>query len=181
MYTNPLTLTKNQIIKKLKADNEFTLEGIKELISPYTNYIFKRGDIYDLDYSPTKSDRMYNKIRNLKCELLGEFDKNPNDIKSATEDLFNEIEYSNLSRDDKPAIRRVITELSKELTATELINIDLEDIEYETSANEYISISVGASVWTYYVEASLVVGDRTVVVDKISYDSEVNGLTGGDW
>ena len=83
---------------------------------------------------------------------------------------------------DSEAITRVIREIFKNnfdvLSLEDLKAWDFKNFIYELSAKESISISVGASIWNFYIEASIKLLNGKEFKQKSSYDTEVSALAG---
>ena len=170
----PLTFTKTQLIKKLKEDGNFTVEFVQDL-DVYDKYIWKRGDAYELqDVVGTKAfDTKYYKIKDTLLDILIILD--PTKDSKAKDKALEYIERS-IPNEDYNAIVAMLKRGSIELTADEIYNIDFETLKYETSGDEFISISVGASVWTYYIQGSFETQGKLVEVRSTRYGGDTNRL-----
>lgn len=170
----PLAYTKIQLIKKLKEDNNYNVEFINDL-SPEDEYIWKRDTMYDLrNYIGDKAyDTKYYKIRAMLNEIL--YVLAPQKDNTAKRKAFNYIERY-LNTEDNDAVMTMIVEGSKDLTADEIYNIEMSTLKYEIKGEEYISISVQASVWTYYIKGSFETQGKVIEVASVIYDSETNRL-----
>ena len=175
----PLTYTKNQLIKKLKEDNNYNVEFVKEL-DVYSQYIWKRGgydDLRDHYYTDKGYNAQYDKISDIISEVLIGLDARYDRVAKteALDNLYCDINYSS-KIENKKAVKALVSECFGEMTPEDIRNIYLDDIDYTTDAEEYISISVGASVWTYYVSGSITTLGKTFSAKNISYDREANRL-----
>ena len=174
----PLTYTKIQLIKKLKADNNYNVEFVKEL-DVYSQYIWKRGSYDDLQsfyYTQKGFDNQYDKILNIISEILIGLDAKYDTVAKSEvlDNLFDDIDYSDI--ENKIAVKALISECLPEMDASDIRNIYLSEIKYTTDAEEYISISVRASVWTYYVSGTIITQGKTFIAENITYNRESNRL-----
>ena len=87
-------------------------------------------------------------------------------IKQFKADILNE------SKNCENGVSELVSAILPELTLDQLQEFRLSNLKFEKSAEEFISVSVHASVWTYYIEGSITINDKTFT-KKVSYDSIV--------
>ena len=166
--------TKLQLIKKLKADGNFTYDFVNEL-DTYSQYIYNRGsydDIYQTHYTDRGRETAEAKIYKLLDEVKEEFPE-PALARNRvyqTESVVQSADY-NVESNEMDACRAVLYALLTQMTTKEIENFEFDTFNFETSAEEYISISVGASVWSYYVKGSVTVLGKEYTAKGVSYRS----------
>jgi hypothetical protein len=111
-------------------------------------------------------------LKSILIDLDDRFDQTSKLI--ALSEIFEEIDYSDL--ENKTAVKALIDNSFDEMNATQIININIKEIDYTTDADEYISISTGVSVWTYRVSGSFTTQGKTFTSENIFYETEVNRL-----
>ena len=166
-------LAKTKLIKKLKEDNNFRYEFIKGL-DEYSDYVYDFGDYQDIQ-------RLSERGEEGACKRL---DK----ILTAIKELFpepaieraikEELEYiyclrGDISREvpseDRQAIKSLLHVLLKDATLEELYDFTFSKLDYKITAEEYISISVHSSTWSYYISGSIELGGKTFKAKGVSY------------
>lgn len=183
-YSKPGIKPKTKLKKSLEESGRFNYNDLKEL-SLYDNICWKSensGDYYE--YYDKARDSLEAKFDKIKNELLNTFpEKEEEDRKMSLIDYWSSLLDDSIPEKDsyavKKLIKKILTDNFENYTADELdmIRSEFNDgFTYSTDAEEFISISARASVWTYYVSGSLKVGAKTFEVKNLSYDSEANRI-----
>lgn len=153
----PRLITKNQLIKELKERGNFNYTFTKEL-DIFHALIWKVGSYDEISIMREKTYENYKtKFRDLMDSVNSEFAEY-----REKKELEEMIEYTreeiiNYGKDPKPMLAlfdAIVKKYGVSLLA--LNNLDIQkDFDYKLNAEEFISITVRASVWTYYVEGTI--------------------------
>lgn len=170
--------TKLQLIKKLKADDNYNWDFVKTL-NDESDYIYERGyahDVYSL--SPRGQEGAWKRIQAIVNDVKEEFPEPALERKRQYE-----LEYiidtvdRHVQTDDVSAVQLLLSTILKDAPTQDLLDYKFENLKYELTAEEYISISVRASVWSYYIKGSLILNGNVYSAKGISYrPSEANRL-----
>lgn len=90
-------------------------------------------------------------------------------IKQFKIDILDETKYY------ESGVTELVKAILPELTLDQLHDFRLSNLKFEKSAEEFISISTRASVWTNYIEGSITIKDQ-IFTKKVSYHSTVTRL-----
>ena len=144
-------LTKTKLLKKLKLFGNDNLEFIQGLKNENFDFLLTEGRYWDLFEGLT--DRRRSTVEKKVAELVTEMElsvgHNQERIDVLKQDIRDQVKYC-----DQPKAMEVLVEhlLNQNMTEDQLYCFNLQDILMTTDADEYISRSASASVWTFYVE-----------------------------
>ena len=171
----PLIYTERQLIKKLKLDGNFNEDFVSKM-GFCDDYIWKRGnykDSEDLYYKD--QDKLIYKFDNIRYNIIVSFDP-VKDWKAKKEQLIILCDYIKSYEIESEAVCKLVEKLSKDMTPEEINMTSKGNITYETNAEEHISISTHASVWSYYIKGKIEVNNRVFESDWVNYKTVVNRL-----
>jgi len=168
-----------KMVKKLKEHDNFNLEYVKELRNLNFEDLIERLDISYINSLSDdrraawkkKGDKIVFKI----CEKY--FDYNLEGIIEIRENILELAHWSNHSKEDIPAIQCLVKEfLKQDLSYDDLKDFSYDNITFEKTCDEYISVSSRASVWTDYIQGEILYNGKVWKSDRISYNVNVNAL-----
>ncbi len=164
------TYTKLQLIKRLKADNLYNYETVKNL-DTYDNYIYSKGTYSDLyQLSDRGREGAYKRIETLLETVLDDFPEEATRkeiIKLKSQIVFC-VKFS-VQESDIEAVEVLLPKLLETATVHELNDFSFSNLEYSLDAEEYISISVGASIWSFYISGSVTLEGKEFSAKNVSY------------
>ena len=167
--------SKNGLIKKLKSDGNYNLEYALNL--DIEDVIERLDASYLYSLSETRYEAWMVKIKKLIDSVCKELGYDRAGIRNAKARNLSLVSWSNIPEEEQCAVSTMVREWQKQnLSLETLDNFSYANLTYEISASEYISISVRASVWTYYISGKIEVDGQIWEFENLSYDSESNRL-----
>ena len=171
-------ITKARLIKELKANDNFNLSFVENL-SYMSNELYSLGNHEEMQMNTT--ERQYNSFYEKAYALVDSVsdlfeEKIQRKLKAQNiKDELARIERANYGRETE-AVQILFSELAKNMTAEEVLQVPTEEIKFALDGEEYISVGGRTSTWSYYISGSVTTQGKTFRVENVSCGSDTNRL-----